>query len=441
MVTFFSPLWNKERTKNYGAAAVDYNINNLISLVENEKIGQAGFSFLLQSDGNVLGMQDSWASVLGLDKEDNKEGGVHKAYFKLSESRIDRLSQLSNSISEQNFSINEFIDNTGKEYVISFKNVATYNLWTGNGDEIKEDALYLGMIVPKDEILQVQYQIADEIESASTQAKVFIVSVSIILGIFTVVIAAMYAIRETKQIRMMNVSATSVKDKNFNVMVPIVSKDDLGELAHTFNGMITEIQSSYSQLKKYAEDLEEKVKERTQHLQQANEELERLSHVDGLTNVHNRRYFDEQLNKNWRNHVRNGLPLSMLLMDIDYFKKFNDTYGHQAGDSCLIQVAQALQNTLKRPSDILARYGGEEFCVIVSGGADDAMKIGALLRQAVEALNIEHQPTDKGIVSISIGVNSLIPTQNDDMGKFVELADQALYESKKAGRDRVTLYS
>ncbi|NWH06847.1 diguanylate cyclase domain-containing protein [Desulfobacter latus] len=441
MVTFFSPLWNTERTKNYGAAALDFNIHNLISLVENEKIGQTGFSFLLQSDGNALGMQDSWVSVLGLEKKDKKEGGVNKIYFKFRESRIEGLRELANVISEQNFSINEFIDNTGKEYVISFRNIVNYNLWTGNGQEIKEDALYLGMVVPKDEILQVQYQIEDEIESKSTEAMVFIVSISIVFGIFTVVIAAMYAIRETKQIRMMTDSVTSVKDKNFNVMVPIVSKDDLGELAHTFNGMITEIQATYSQLQKYAKDLEEEVKERTQHLQQANERLERLSNVDGLTNVHNRRYFDDQLDKNWRNHVRNGLPLSVLLIDIDYFKKFNDTYGHQAGDSCLIQVALALQNTLKRPSDILARYGGEEFCAIISGDADDAMKIGALLIQAVETLHIEHQPSDKGIVSISIGVHSLIPTQNDDMSKFVELADQALYESKKTGRDRVTLYS
>ena len=181
---------------------------------------------------------------------------------------------------------------------------------------------------------------------------------------------------------------------------------------------------------------------RLQHeLQQANEELERLSQIDVLTNVHNRRYLDEHIDLNWREHSRNGLPLSVMMIDIDYFKKFNDTYGHHAGDTCLCQVAQALESSLNRPTDILARYGGEEFCVIISGDAGEAMKVAELLCQAVKNLNIEHKLSDKGIVSISIGLNSTIPSKNDEFSEFIKQADQALYKSKETGRDTVTAYS
>ncbi|MGB0681748.1 MAG: sensor domain-containing diguanylate cyclase [Magnetovibrionaceae bacterium] len=187
--------------------------------------------------------------------------------------------------------------------------------------------------------------------------------------------------------------------------------------------------------------LEAEVQERTRHLQQANVELERLSHLDGLTNVHNRRYFDEHLDRSWREQVRKKLPISLIMIDIDHFKPFNDAYGHQKGDECLIRVAQSFALQLKRPSDILARYGGEEFCVVLRDGCDAAMTIAERLRKGVEELAIPHCQSKKGLVSVSIGVNSVSPSTEDTMADFCQNADRALYSSKTAGRDCVTLYA
>lgn len=440
MVTFFAPLWNKERTKNEGAAALDYNIENISSLIKNETIGKTGFSFLMKSDGSVLSIQDKWADTLGLKKnEQNRDSGVKKSYYKLTESSIQDIQTVAKKISDHDYLI-QTINNNGKEYIVLFENVTKFNLWTGNDSEIKEDSLYLGMIVPKNEILEVHYQLEEQIKTLSEDTRKTFFLLSALLIFITLTLIILFTIKETKQIRMLTDGAKQVKDKKYGTIIPVISQNELGELTQTFNGMIQDIQASYIQLENYAYKLEEEVKVRTKHLEEANIELEKLSLADGLTGVHNRRYLDENLELKWKEHQRNKTPLSVLMMDIDYFKKYNDTYGHQAGDECLIQVANALQNALKRPTDILARYGGEEFCVVIAGNRDEAIQVAELLRSSVESLNLEHKSSDKGIISISIGVNSIIPNQNENIKNFIENSDNALYESKEKGRDKVSFY-
>lgn len=172
-------------------------------------------------------------------------------------------------------------------------------------------------------------------------------------------------------------------------------------------------------------------------LERKNAELEALSCRDGLTGILNRRGFDDYLSKEWLRAVREPRELGLLLIDIDFFKPFNDNYGHQGGDECLRRVAQALGASLKRPSDIVARYGGEEFAVVLPdtslGGAS---KIAEELRAGVEALNVPHaysQATDH--VTISIGVASIIPSPNQTPEELIEIADKGLYEAKHQGRN------
>ncbi|MEH6454537.1 MAG: GGDEF domain-containing protein, partial [Psychromonas sp.] len=152
------------------------------------------------------------------------------------------------------------------------------------------------------------------------------------------------------------------------------------------------------------------------------------------------RYLDTQLALKWREHMRSQLPLSIIMIDIDYFKKFNDNYGHQAGDDCLHQVANALLSVLRRPTDILTRYGGEEFCAIISCDQEDAVVMADLLREAIESLHITHIDSDKGRVSISLGVNTTVPSKALELSQFIYHADQALYKSKHNGRDQVSCY-
>ena len=172
---------------------------------------------------------------------------------------------------------------------------------------------------------------------------------------------------------------------------------------------------------------------------EAMRKLQLLSSTDGLTGIANRRHFDDFLAMEWRRSVRNGTYLSLLLMDIDYFKKYNDGYGHQAGDDCLKMVARKLNETVRRPGDLLARYGGEEF-VIVLGGTDvkGAADLAENVRAGVEGLGIKHEYQEgSNVVTLSIGVSCVIPQTDLLPSGLIEAADKALYKAKDEGRNRV----
>jgi diguanylate cyclase (GGDEF)-like protein len=170
----------------------------------------------------------------------------------------------------------------------------------------------------------------------------------------------------------------------------------------------------------------------------AEEELRRLSQQDGLTGIANRRIFDAALAQEWRRGLRSKGPLSVILLDIDFFKRFNDTYGHQAGDDCLIRAAHALRTTLKRPGDFIGRYGGEEFVAILpESDLDGAVCVAENMRQCVEALAIPHARSEAAYyVTVSLGVACMIPGPEANETRLVEMADQALYQAKEAGRNR-----
>jgi len=174
-------------------------------------------------------------------------------------------------------------------------------------------------------------------------------------------------------------------------------------------------------------------------LQQANKELERLSFIDGLTGIANRRFFDQNLETQFRQHLRDNNPLSVLMIDIDYFKLFNDSYGHQAGDDCLKKVAQCFDQCIFRPNDFLARYGGEEF-VLVLGDTDEAgaRNVAGKALQAIEELNIPHEASEvSDWVTISLGIATMTTeTRYDNPQRLLEAADEALYQAKSSGRNR-----
>ncbi len=178
----------------------------------------------------------------------------------------------------------------------------------------------------------------------------------------------------------------------------------------------------------------------TKKLAEANRVLNRLAYLDGLTGVANRRYFDEFLEKEWRRAVRLQKTMGLIMIDIDFFKAFNDIYGHQEGDDCLKRVAGTLEETLKRPGDHLVRYGGEEFAVILAEelSVAGANSVAERLRAAVAALGIENTgSTISDHVTISLGVAVAAPDRGSNPELLKKSADMALYTAKKAGRDRV----
>ena len=173
-------------------------------------------------------------------------------------------------------------------------------------------------------------------------------------------------------------------------------------------------------------------------LRKANKKLQRLSHMDGLTQVANRRRFDEILKREWKRANRSHMPLSLIFCDIDYFKFFNDTYGHQAGDDCLRIVAHVIRSNLHRPEDFLARYGGEEFILVLPNtDADGAFHLAEAIRRDVVRQKIAHTASRiNRYLTMSLGISCIIPRQNIDPESLVKLADQALYEAKQGGRNR-----
>ncbi len=179
-----------------------------------------------------------------------------------------------------------------------------------------------------------------------------------------------------------------------------------------------------------------------QKLEEANQELERLSFIDGLTQISNRRRFDEQLETLWYLHVREQQPLTVMLSDIDYFKGFNDRYGHLCGDEALIQVAQAFQNVLTRSSDCVARYGGEEFGFILPNTTlEGANLVAEKIHSEVRKLAIAHDASDVSkYVTVSIGLVSIVPRRLDSSESIVALADSALYQAKANGRNQTCVH-
>lgn len=173
-------------------------------------------------------------------------------------------------------------------------------------------------------------------------------------------------------------------------------------------------------------------------LQDANQKLEQLANLDGLTQVANRRCFDARLQNEWQRLAREQQPLSLILFDLDGFKRYNDCYGHLAGDDCLVRIAQAVQEAVCRPADLVARYGGEEFTVLLPNtDLEGAINVAQNIQQAIYDLAIPHAKSDvKAIVTVSLGITCLIPTLEVQPDTLVAYADRALYDAKLEGRDR-----
>jgi len=195
----------------------------------------------------------------------------------------------------------------------------------------------------------------------------------------------------------------------------------------------------YEQVQDYSRTLEEKVAERTARLELLNQELQGLVDRDGLTGVANRRRGDAYLDSAWARLRRAQQPLSVVMLDVDHFKAFNDNYGHQAGDDCLVAVAETLRRQLKRPVDMVARYGGEEFMLILPGvNADGAVRVAEQLRHAVEALAIAHAHSSAGpVVTVSAGTATMVPETEEGAEELLREADIALYRAKRMGRNQV----
>lgn len=223
--------------------------------------------------------------------------------------------------------------------------------------------------------------------------------------------------------------------------------DALNNMAHKLRQSIgqnatlyQELQREQTALRELNETLEQRVSERTAELQRVNLQLEALSTIDGLTGIPNRRRFDDALASEWKRAARMAQPLALVLLDLDWFKNYNDRYGHQAGDDCLRTFARLLEANVRRTGDLVARYGGEEFAFIAPAtDAPHALSMAQTICDALAKLELPHQAAPFGRVTVSIGVAVIVPKEGETADVLVKKADEAMYRAKEQGRNRVVL--
>lgn len=327
---------------------------------------------------------------------------------------------------ESNFIISHF-DKSGSKDVIEIPLLGKYFL--GYSVNLNEDNWRLVLIIDIDLAFR----------SLNAQNRFLIISTIIVLAVL-LILSFFVGNRISKPIVDMAYVARLISEGDFSRRIKSYTNDEIGILGKTLNKMA-------ERLIKANKELDKKVKLKTRNLEKANEKLVQLNHqiseqskTDPLTRIKNRRAFDEYIDSEVKRANRDRLPISILLIDIDHFKAFNDTLGHQRGDECLIKVAQSLNASVNRESDMVARYGGEEFSAILPNtDATSAYAIAKKMLLELEVLNLTHpSSTTANNVTVSIGISSGLAsnTLTLDSAKLIEQADQALYKAKENGRNQ-----
>ena len=231
----------------------------------------------------------------------------------------------------------------------------------------------------------------------------------------------------------------------FLILMPYFQKSAELLFANSINSITFLIMSwaiSYMRYKQWTEDFNNKIilqekndelKRINKELEEANQKLETLSKTDSLTGVFNRFMFEIKIKDEWNRCKRYFTPLSLIMTDIDYFKLFNDNYGHQAGDYCIQQIAEVLSDCAKRSSDMVARYGGEEFIIVLPHTEKEkALELAEQMRRRVEEISVPHLHSDiADHITISLGVNTIIPSNESSIEEFINNTDKALYKAKE----------
>ena len=319
-------------------------------------------------------------------------------------------------------------------------------LTTGDGEELDLDYRNVAVIhgfrrVPEmgDGCIMAHFDQAEAFAELTTLKWQFAAIAMALVGIATT-LALRLGRGIVKPIAALAKVSRAIMDGDYNACAAVSGYAEIAGLSRDFNRMAERLAMTVGELREQKAMLEHRVSERTGELVAANEKLAALSRSDGLTGLANRRHLDEVLETEWRRAGRLGKPLCMILIDVDHFKRYNDHYGHLAGDDCLRRVASVLTANVQRAGELAARYGGEEFAVVLHDTElRQAAELAETIRRAVCDLALPHAGADLGVVTISLGLAVVQPDAADAVCALIDLADQALYRAKAAGRNRVVL--
>jgi len=307
-------------------------------------------------------------------------------------------------------------------------------------DEIRPTKI--GVLYAVYDLSQEHLKILNRVKNSGLQIGILLFFVMIILLLFINHFV-------TRPIQQLVSSSAVISEGKLGMHCPITGTKDIATLGKTFNKMSSSLEARFKEhqqveieLRQYQDHLEEIVEERTDELTKANENLKYLSEIDPLTTIFNRRIYEHQLAQAVASAKRTEKPLSLMMIDIDFFKDYNDHYGHDAGDIALKLIAQSIKEISPRKTDLVARFGGEEFVVLMPAtNLKGAYILAENIRTNIKALSIKHEFSDvTNIITVSIGISSLTGKSLTEE-KLFKQADLALYEAKEAGRNQCKMNS
>lgn len=411
-ITANAPVFSPETNQLLGVCATDIILSEeLSSFLRSLAISESGVAFLMDVDGALLASSAS-ETILTPSREhgnlskaqDSNHPIIQQVTLELARrTGAEEASWLGVTIPEH-----LIFDVEGQRYLVK---VALFSDQLGL-DWILVIAIpetdFMGQINDQNQITLVLYILALALTGAS---------------------GWLLARWMVKPIQDLNQSAQEIAQGKWDKAINTDRSDAIGELSRSFATMAGQLRDSLT-------TLEQRVEERNLELTQLNQELQRLAHSDGLTQTANRRYFDAYLDQEWQRLGREQQPLSLILCDADYFKPYNDTYGHQAGDECLKQLAQVFLRGAQRPADLVARYGGEEFAIILPyTDTRGAIAVAEHIRDLLKELAIAHQASPLGYLTLSMGIATAVPHPHRFPSALIAAADQALYQAKTSGRN------
>jgi len=406
-ITANTPVYNGANGQLLGVCATDIILSEeLNDFLRDLKISKSGIAFIVEPSGLLIASSTK-ESITSGSGENTKLLAAIESSDALIQGATQYLSSNYRSLDKVESSQLNFLLDGERHYL----EVVRFN------DEHGLDWIVV-LAVPEADFM--------EKINRNTQITVLLCVVALLATIFIGLLIARWL---TQPLLQLSATAKEIARGEWNRAIELDRADAIGDLSRSFSTMARQLEESFT-------TLEQRIEERTIELIHLNQELQRLANIDSLTQIANRRYFDRHLEKEWQRLAREQQPLSLIMCDVDYFKRYNDTYGHQAGDRCLQQIAQALTQIVQRPADLVARYGGEEFVIILSntdtkGATYLAQRISITLRE----MQIPHHASEKKQVTTSMGIATTIPSSRNTPQLLIAATDRALYAAKSQGRD------